>query len=336
MLRAIIGFDHVVKNVNDTWMPTCGYALSKSTPGNNRPFIINSDGALQSTSVSAALAQTNIDFSRYLTGPVSGFTIGMRLKQVVVGNGGAAVYICSDVALSGFMNLVNFASLPNVGVAGSETYLEMSFDLTAGTVSYWLDDVFLSTAGLSGVSLANLRAGTVLFAWNHAAANTLGVMSVKDIYFIDNVPGDGYTGRLGPRKTYPITIDSAAGSGWTASDGGSLLAALNTQIETAGATISSDVTKSPLSLSLSSSVPNGAIVDGISLFSAAKVDVSTSLTAVKLVNGANNIAGGSKTTPTTMRYGNPLGAYARAPDGSRWTAASIDSTSLVLTPDVVS
>lgn len=338
MLRAVIGFDHIAKNVLDTWLPTSGYGLTKTATGTIRGLMVNADGALQCNAIAgnSPVTQSILDFTRYFQGPITTFTLGIRIKQIVAGNTGPLLYLVSDPGITATMLLLNNSSLPGIGTVGTETYLEMLFDLTAGTVSYWFDEVFLTTSALTGVSLANLRNGIMLLATNHGSVNTLGVCSIKDIYLTDNIPGDGYIGRIGPRKAYPISIDSAAGVDWTASDGGGLLATLNTPIETAGATITSGASKAALTASLSSTVPAGAIVEGISLFAASKVDVISSLTNVKLVNGAKSIDGGSKAFTTTLKYGNPLGAFARDPSGARWTAASIDSTSVVLTPDVAS
>jgi hypothetical protein len=337
MLRAIIGFDHIVKNVNDTWIPTCGYWLTKTATATTRSLLINSDGALSCSAGNSTVIQGILDFTKYLTPPIANFTIGFRVKQTALGNSGAFVYLASDPAISATMTLLNFSSLPNVGTLNSEVYVEMSFDLTAGTVSYWLDEVFLTTVSLTGVSLPNLRNGLVLFAFNLGAASTAGICSVKDIYLTDNIAGDGYTGRIGPRVCKPITVDVATGTDWTVSDGGTILNALNAAIETGTATVTSGPSKAPLVASLKADgIPVGANVEGIMLSLVGKTDNAPALTGVKLTNGSKTINGVSKAIGTTQKYGNPMGAYARAPDGSRWTAASIDSTTVSFTPDVAS
>jgi hypothetical protein len=110
-------------------------------------------------------------------------------------------------------------------------------------------------------------------------------------------------------------------------------------IETAGAaTLTSGPSKVPLVTSLKAATlpTQNTIVDGVFIMAAGKTDISSALVGSTLTNGAKSIKGQSKTFTTTLKYGNPLGMFARAPDGSRWTAASIDATSLSLTPDVAS
>lgn len=340
MLRAIIGFDHIAKNVNDTWIPNCGYGLTKVATSTNRSFIVNANGELAVTTSTGntPYAQVFLDLTRYFTPPINMFTIGVRIKQIVVGNTGAFMYLSADPTFATFMLLLNHQQLPNYASVNGENYLEIQFDLTAGTATYWIDDIYFTSVSITTVALANLRNGIVQLAFTQALANNPGSCSIRDIYVTDNIPGDGYVGRIGPRKVYPVTLDSASGTGWTTSDGSGLLAALNVPIETAGAaTMTSGASKSPLVVGLNpGALPAGSNVEGVFAMVAGKVDVAVALTGVSVTSGGKTILGQSKSIGTTLKYGNPFGVFARQPNGSRWTAATIDAATLSLIPDAAS
>jgi hypothetical protein len=341
MLRAIFGFDHIAKNVSDTWLPNCGYVFSKTASGTNRGVIITPDGSLAATPSTGNTPYVQVfhDLSKHLVAPVSTFTIGIRAKQLALGNSGGFLYLAAEAVPTSFMLLLNFQQLTNIGVVGGENYIEITFDLIAATATYYIDDVFFTSISINTISLANLRAGIVQVVYTLSyPANVAGITAVRDIYLTDNYPGDGYVGRLGPRKIFPVTLDSASGTDWTTSDGSGLLTALNVPIETAGAaTMTSGVSKAPLVVGLNpGSLPANANVDGVFVMMAGKVDQAGALTGLSATNGGKTILAQSKAIGTAFKYGNPFGVFTRAPNGSRWTAASIDATTLSLTPDVAS
>jgi hypothetical protein len=340
MLRAIIGFDHIGKNLAEAaWLPNCGYAITHSA--GNKQFLISSDASLSvAAGVSSGYAQSVFDLSPFLVPGISTLSVGIRFKTLVAGNSGQMFFIGTTVAVSDPQFIANYADMPAAAqLAGGETYLEVVYNLTAGTYSVYWDDVLKGTYTTATINQTSLKAGKLVLIMEHTGPSQSGVTAYRDIVIVDDLPGDGYVTRLGPRVIYPVTLDSASGTDWTSSDGSGFLTALNVPIETAGAaTLTSGPSKVPLVTSLKAATlpTQNTIVDGVFIMAAGKTDISSALVGSTLTNGAKSIKGQSKTFTTTLKYGNPLGMFARAPDGSRWTAASIDATSLSLTPDVAS
>jgi hypothetical protein len=338
MLRAIIGFDHIGKNLAEaSWLPNCGYNITRII--GPKQLSISTDGWLvPAAGVSTGSAtQTILDFSAFMVPGNTGLSIGIRFKTVTPGSSGAMLMIGTVVAGTDAQLIANFNSLPAAAqLTNGEAYLEIVYDFVANTYSAYWDDVYGGAGTIATVSVANLKAGKLVLFINQASANSSGVLGIKDIVLTDNIAGDGIITRLGPRQCVPITVDVASGTDWTVSDGGTILNALNAALETGVATCTSGPSKAPLVVSLKATIPAGANIDGIMLSMIGKTDVAGALTGVKLTNGAASINGQSKAIGTTQKYGNPMGAFARAPDGSRWTASSIDSTTLSLTPDVAS
>jgi len=336
MLRAIIGFDHIGKNLAEaSWLPTCGYGITRTS--GNKLLLITPDGSLAcAAGVSSGYTQSNLDLSPYLVPGITGLTIGIRFKTIVAGNSGQMFFVSSTGADPQY--IAPFSDLPAAAqLVGGEAYLEVVYNFTAGTYSLYWDSVLTYSGAIGTVNQTNLKAGKLVLMMEHTAPSGSGVTGIKDIVIIDDLPGDGYTTRIGPRKCVPITADVASGTDWTVSDGGTILNALNAALETGTATCTSGPSKAPLVVSLNASgIPAGANVDGIMLTLAGKTDVPAALTGVSLTNGAKTINGASKAIGTTLKYGNPMGTYARDPNGARWTAASIDSTSVSFTPDVAS
>lgn len=337
MLRGIIGFDHIGKNLAEaSWLPNCGYNITRYGP---KQLVVTPDGWMSSVAgVSGGMVtQLCIDLSGYMTPGNNGLSIGIRFKTVAVGNSGGMFFVGTVTTAADAQLIANFNSLPAAAqLAGGEAYLEIVYNFAANTYSAYWDDVFGGSGTISTVSVANLKAGKLVLFITNTSAGAAGLVSVRDIVLTDDIPGDGIITRLGPRQCVPITVDVASGADWTVSDGGTVLNALNAPLETGAATCTSGPSKAPLVVSLKSTIPAGANVDGIMLSLIGKVDVGGALTGVQLTNGPKTINGPSKSIGVTQKYGNSMGAYARAPDGTRWTAASIDSTSVSFTPDVAS
>lgn len=339
MLRAIIGFDHIGKNLAEaSWLPNCGYNLTRII--GPKQMLITSDGWLAVAAGVSTGSQTQsvFDLSPYLTPGNNGLSIGIRFKTITAGNTGGMLYFGTVTNGTDAHLIANFVSLPAAAqLANGEAYLEIVYDFTANTYTAYWDDVYGGAGNIATISVANLKAGKLVMFVNHASSGSSGVTAIKDIVVTDSIAGDGIITRVGPRSVLPITVDVATGTDWTVSDGGTILNALNAAPETGTATCTSGPSKAPLVVSLNATgIAAGANIDGIMLALVGKTDVPGALTGVKLTNGAKTINGVSKAIGTTQKYGNPMGAYARAPDGSRWTAASIDSTTVSFTPDVAS
>jgi len=335
MLRAFIGFDHIGKNLAEaSWLPYCGYALTKYSTG--KQLLITTDGWLSSAAgVSSGVPTESIlDLSSYMVPGNNGISVGMRIKNITAGNTGNMLFVGTTTAGTDAQVVASFSHLP----AGGETYMEATYNFATNLFTVFTDGVQIGQAAISTVNVANLKAGKLVLFLVHGSTGTSGLTNYRDIVVTDDIAGDGIVTRLGDRIVYPVTIDSATGTDWTASGGGSLLATLNVPIETVGAaTITSGASKSPLITGLKpGAIPAGANIDGVALVTAGRTDVATALVGVNLSYNSKTVAAPSKVFGATLKYNNPVGVFARAPDGSRWTSSSIDATTLSLTPDVAS
>lgn len=339
MLRAIIGFDHIGKNLAEAnWLPNNGYALTRTS---GKQLLITADSWLGAAAglSSGAATQSCLDLSSFMSPGLTSLSVGLRTKTVTAGNTGSMFFLGTVTSAADALLIFSFSHQSAAGqLAGGEGYFETVIDTVANNFTVFLDGVQIGQAALSTINVTNLRAGKLVMFMVHTTNGGSGLNIYRDIVVTDNIAGDGVTGKFGPRVVHPITLDSASGTDWTSSDGSALLTALNVPIETAGAaTVVSGVSKSPLVTSLkANTLPTGANVEGISLLVSGKADVSGALTGVKLTNGSKTIDGASKAFTATLKYGNPMGVFARSPDGSRWTATNIDATTLSLTPDVAS
>jgi hypothetical protein len=95
-------------------------------------------------------------------------------------------------------------------------------------------------------------------------------------------------------------------------------------------------TKGPLVASMLASIPAGKVVSAVELIATTQSAGSAAVTAgVKLRKGtdevvANFISG----PPAAWNYNASLGVFHKAPGGQAWSNATIDGTSIVLSPDV--
>jgi hypothetical protein len=134
----------------------------------------------------------------------------------------------------------------------------------------------------------------------------------------------------------PIVSQSAVGVDWTANNG-TLLSAVNPAAAELPITnkVTSPVSRNPLTLGLSSNIPAGAKINGISLNLGGKsLATGPTLLGTKLVQGGSELAAKTVSLPTTQNYNGLMGVIAKAPDGGAWSIAKVNATSLVITPDV--
>lgn len=343
MLRAVIGFDHIAKNVQNSWLANCGYNLILSTGANAKPLIINSDGALTTTSgVSSGLqTQSVLDLSPFMV--TSGFTVvtlGVRVKVLEGVPTGPFAYLGSVVNGSDASWVYTWAlagSPPNA--TGSEFFVEYEMVLSSNIVNIYVDGVLaVANVPLTAAVSAAIKTGKLVIFHAHSGQNLSHVYSVRDIYLLDNIVGDGFTKRLGSRRVSPIIPDAAVGAGWTTTDSSPLLTPLLVSPEVANpATLTAPSNKTPLKVSLKGNVPANGSVEAVMLYVSGKVDLLGSVTKARVEDGAAASVDKALAAdfPTTLKYGLPVGIYPKHPSGVAWTNANLDTTNLVLSPDTV-
>lgn len=316
-IRAIIGFEHLPQG-DTSWINYATHGMTRGADLSALTTIVN--GWLVSNSQSAGAERISIPLDPYLAAPVGKLWFGWRCRIIANSNGGAGiVYLGASYVLLD-------QSLP---ASGNTVYIEMSYDVATGVVERWIN----------GVKIANAAAGngrSMLFGLE-AKGSLSGRYDYRDFYICDDQPG-GPVGPLGPQVVAPITCDSATGSDWTTTPGGTALVTAISEpgtVPTAKIATSNSTTKGPLTASLTSTIPGGSVVTAIELMtgisSAGGVAV---LCASKIKSGANEVVGRVIQGPSgSYSYNGSAGIFHKNPAGTTWDAASIDATDFILTPD---
>jgi len=341
MLRCVWGFDHVLKNVQESWLANSGYSLYRKYATANKGLIINDDGAITAPpGVSTGNnTQVYIDCTPVSVSGITSLVFGFRLKTLALGNTGPLFYLAGDSAGASYVQVLTFAQLTKANV-GDEVYIEVVADLVAATFTVFMDGVLIVSPTAIGATLnGQLKAGLVWMAVNLTNSGQSGLISLRDMYFLDNVGGDGFVGRQGPRRVQKVDFDLATGTGWTTTDGSDLLTTLKVAPDTANPAFGvAPSTKAPLALSMKSTFSDSFIVDALYVQLAGKVDAAGAITKTQVKDGANSTTAASLKSDftTTLKYGVPAGVFARHPSGVRWNSANLDTASFVVLPDQVS
>jgi len=344
MLRALVGFDHCPKLLAlNSWQYNSGYTTySPSLSGGfGKNIYIDNNGWLTTPAGVSPSGYTNLMLN-LAPFPVSGtptkIFIGIRMK--VVETFQSSYYIGLTDLSKYAMQLLADSDLPAANSAvGAISYLEFVLNITTRVIAVYVNSTFIKNVGMpaeltNAQLLARLFYLEFRFSGNNSGNST---MAYRDIYVSDDVAGDGFVGMLGPQQLVPIYADVISGTDWTTTDGGSLLSTLtrsadstNTSVATSGAS------KAPLDISLKCDVADGQTINAVSLLFAGNGNTASNQFGVSLKNGSDTLAGAPVTPGTTLKYTFQLGVYPKAPGGVAWTKANIDSTSLLLTPDIVS
>jgi hypothetical protein len=340
MLRAAIQFDHCVKNVTDTWLATSGYAFTRyaQEPSNGKGFQVNNRGAITAPpGTSTTDTYATILFTGLMTNPTS-FTLAYRVTIEAVPLLPAHTMVSVDQNFNGTGSadggLIVSDFSPNIAV-GDTAYIEDVFDTVAGTVSVYVNNVFVRSKALSATLKTAFAAGNFGVFFRLSPSNYAGGCSFRDIMLYDNVTGDTFNGRIGPRRLVPLCLDSAVGSAWAPLTGiytTTLLDTLNWVLPSSGAAVQSTNTGA-LAVSLATFLPPNHTIDALVLGMGGQAGDSTGITVntTLTTNGSTSTAKATA-MPTAYTYNLPLGTFPTSPDGAAWTAASVDATTLTFTP----
>lgn len=212
-------------------------------------------------------------------------------------------------------------------------YVEVMFDWVNLTRTVWVDGVKVVNAVALGFTPAATDKMGFTISSNGIAVNP--IIRVKDMYFLDDA-GDGAldSSRLGPQIFLPLTMNDAAGAGWTSSDSTTLLADINTAITGSGnlaapyAQSPNDGTPLDMHFNASALDPNNKISGLVILGSATRN--SGAVATVKTV-----VTDQATPTPNTKRLtdqnftsssvipNRTVGTLITALDGSTWSPTKI-------------
>jgi hypothetical protein len=335
------GFDHCVRTpapaVGAVNNPSVGFGYANATLLNPTLMAVDSNGFLGGYS-SAQNVNLAFDMTGLIPPNPTKVTFGWRVKTLQV-YGAAHAMISFSVPgtpndTTAYIIQMAAANAPWLPTVGNEVYVELTYDFVTFTPTLTVNGVPV-TATIGSAPNTAQKAAFVSGAWtiNFTLANTVNARyAYRDIYIVDAVAGDGMVGPLGPQKLFPITLDAAAGAGWTPSSG-TLLDVLNAALP-ANPTATSPSDKTPLVTSLKTSAPEGSRVTAVSLsLSGTSSGDGASTSKVEITQNSQSFSPKFPVVAKTTTYGAPIGIFPKAPDGTSWDLAKIDATTLKLTPD---
>lgn len=323
-LKAIIAVDHCPPG-DPAWLAYMGYGLFRG--GNlgavNQSTIEN--GWMKARNAASGQDYIAIPLDRFLAGATNRITVGVRLRFTSWVNSGSAIATLSGGASNTF--LVD-SNIPGPVTPGQMMYLEFAYTISSGTLE----------RRLNGVSLGNVAiAGTRSFTLNlYHKASTTNMIDFRDIYVTDDT-GTEATYWLGPVQSSPAALAVNEAVDYTTFPaGGSVAAAVYSpgSIPTDLVALSPSA-RNPLKAALSASLPPGVEIFGMELGMGGRSDaVTPTVISGKVTVGGTDKALTNVSLPSSVyNYDKSFGVLMRAPDGSKWTQASINSALLTLQPE---
>jgi hypothetical protein len=334
-----MGFDHCQRNTVDAWIANSGYSIERyvNEPTNGKGIIVDVNAKLSTpagTAATRSLAQVNL--TPFMATSGAGWIwFGFRPKLETAGGALAdwALWVDYQRGTTG-VGVLNLGHLFGTITAGNTSFIEIGINLANGVCEYWKDGVLANTNTIFASMVAQFKLGNFQLTLLLASANTPAVVSYRDIYVLDDIPGDGFTGRLGAREIYPVTVDAVTPNDWTASNGQTPLEILTAPTQTANPGLMNSVSTQPLEVSLKSSIPADKKIDAIQLSFAAQGGSTTSRIGAVVKNGVYQSTQRLPIVGNTLKYGNIAATLPRNPDGTPWTNENLDTSKLVLTPDL--
>jgi hypothetical protein len=345
MLRAIFGTDLALKTTNPAvatvafpdWWTLSG--LPGAGQGTNiARCAIDQDGWLTAYS-NGADQIVPIFLKGFVPNNPNKLTIGYRIRTAVAYTGSHSIcHLTADTTpndVACYMFLAGTAGAPWLTGVNTEYYVEHTYDFVTGVVSTLVNGAaianYTAPAMVAG-SKAAFVAGTGCLSFR-LGTSAGGRYGIRDIYILDDVAGDGMTSPLGSQRMYPVQVDAAAGAGWVAAGGGTIVDTLNAPYPSSNA-VTSAADKTPLDTSLKHSIPVGFRINGVQLaIAGASLGDAASSTKVELTQGGTTLAAKFVSSPTGAATVAPVGLYTKAPDGTAWSLAKLDATAVKLTPD---
>lgn len=324
-IRAIIGFEHLPQNVTN-WVNFVTHGIYRGNDSSVYSVITN--GWIVDKDTGGSAFRISIPLAPYMQAPVNKIWFGFRLRLRANPNGAAGIVYLNNT----YLLIIN--EIPGVAIGGVY-HVEFSYDITTGTIERWVNGVSIGLSARSpGAGLRDLTLGL------EGKGSVSAQIDWRDINVCDDqgVSQGLPIGPLGPRDIVPITMDQATGSDWaTTPNGTPLLTAISEVGDPTAKYATSDInSKGQLVASMAASIPAGKNVTAIELIATTMSNGTSTVTnATKLRKGTDEVDAKFITAPAgAWNFNANLGIFHKAPGGQQWSNATIDSTSIVLTPDV--
>lgn len=227
-------------------------------------------------------------------------------------------------------------------------YYEVEIDLVARTWKVFTDNVQTSTGAVdAGITKANFstrfwQIGAIDRYWYPAnLAEGVTLFGIKDIYinWSTDAEGDTVADRLGPITVVrvPPKADNEAPwpiSGVAASRAAALAALRPTSDNLTTPMIATDQDKTPLSVTLDTTVLPAGIVKGLTVSFSACTNGSTPVAVQGKLTFAGNSSTGVSVTPANVLpvVDTFIGNFKTLPGGAALSKANLATTEIVLTP----
>ena len=333
MFRGMYCFDHLPRNVITTWGAISGLPVNVLTTG--KGVWIDDAGAISAPAgnSSGAPSQFQMRYTGIFPADVPVMWLGWR-QRVVVGPG-TGVFLTVGDSASNYATL-QWSNLPaEMQVQDAEFWMEVEVFPASGLMNFYANGTKLAyTYTVPAANLADLKRGNVTITPLVTGSNTSWVTSYRDFIIYDNLPGDDFNVRVGPRKVVPVYPDVVTGTGWNSTDGQPLLDTLKAPLDKATpGFVTNSVGASPLDVSLHSEVPSNYKIEMLQVQFGAKSDSTIGTTSARVKTGSSLSPAVTRSINPTVKYGLDVALLPKAPDGAAWTNAKIDATSLVITPE---
>lgn len=268
------------------------------------------------------------------------YWFGFRTKITVAGVAGVFITQPSNTNYSAYSTLLNEAQMTAAGLSavGVEHYIEVFMDRVALTYQIYVDGNMTWSGALLG---SNLASGAGLLSFGPiGSGNTAGsARAYRDFYFLD-VDATKTPTRLGPIRAKAATITAVAGSEWVANGAADVPTALGTALQnpplmTPNAGSPND--KQPLVLTLSTTAIDSQVrILGVqpvaSLYPNNQAGTTVAVGFQDTIGNPLVPAGSFSSAGAINQFNQKLPMVTTGPNGQPWTAAEINKSQMVLTP----
>lgn len=265
------------------------------------------------------LDQLNLDYSKKVI-------IGYRIR---IDGTGCFVVGFSQTAVTASLPIPPITGLMLGISANTDAYVEVVLDYEHGVIIVFVDGVAKLTRELAGEGTSYPS-----LSWGNNVDNGVG-FNLTDIYVRD-CSGESDIFPSGGMICTPVTVDVVEDTNWAASNGDTLLGALNTPftaLSEATPTIDSPVSAvaQSVTIGLTATVEDNTVIEAVKLLISAKDTITPSKTVKgSLKLGSTTVNGNNLLLTTAMQPNKSLGCFSKAPDGTAWTIAKVNQATAIV------
>jgi hypothetical protein len=268
------------------------------------------------------------------------YWFGFRTKITVAGVTGVFLVQPNNVGYAAYTTMLNEAQMATAGfnTVGVEHYIEVFMDRVALTYQIYVDGVPVWNGALSG---SNLASGNGLMSFGPiGSGQTAGSgRGYRDFYFLD-VDATKTPTRLGPIRAKAATITAVSGSEWVANGAADVPTALGTLLQNPPLmtpNAGSPADKQPLVLTLSTTASDAQVkILGVqpvaSLYPNNQAGTTVAAGFQDTIGNPLVPAGSFVSAGAINQFNQKLPMVTTGPNGQPWTAAEINKSQFVLTP----